>query len=210
MAIVVCDISRRGTFLNLPLWIDTMHEVAGEIEVYGSLEPSSSRVALHGEDAAPVMLSREVGRGRVAFAAGPFGYDLVTSRDNEERTVARRIEPSPLSAIHVSLLTNTLTELLGTPASLVIQKPLDQDLEVNARRRPDGSWLILTTNWSQAPVSIVLQLGQGAGRLVEGFAHTPAGVDALTPREVADLGAWKVSLKREESRVVRVTGTAGL
>jgi hypothetical protein len=83
-------------------------------------------------------------------------------------------------------------------------------VEVNARRRPDGSWLVLSTNWGQAPVSLVLRLGQGAGRVAEGFAQTPDGVDAVTSQEVADLSAWKVTLKGEESRLARVTTTAGL
>jgi hypothetical protein len=182
---------------------------AGDVTVYASVAPSSAHVAVRGEDDAPVVLTRQAGRGTVIFGAGPLGLDVVANRENEERTVARRVDPSPLSPAHAALLLRLLTDLLGRPASLIANGPIAQDVEVNARQRADDSWLILLTNWSSEPVELLLRLpGQGSGRVVEGFAQMPGGAEALAPEDVADLAGWSVALRSQESRLVQVAPSA--
>ena len=179
--------------------------MANEVEVYGSLRPAAAKVAVAGDGGAPIILSHSVGRGRVLFAAGPLGYGLVANRDNEKRTVAQRIQPNPLSADDVRLLTYALADLLGGPPSLIAEKPRGKDAEVNCLRSQDGGWLVLATNWENEPLRLVVRLAdRGRARVAESFSQTPGGMTERPANEAVSLARWELSLSPQEARLVRL------
>ena len=156
----------------------------------------------------PAVWYRNLGKGRVYFMSGPFGYDSVANRDNQERTHDRRILPDPIAPGHARML-DTVIEDANEGAHFILQTPVPgKDIEATCLRNSAGDLVVLVINWENEPVECTLQVpAEGHKPTLWGYRIGPDGGVAKLSIEMAPAATrWanELTLGPQEASVWRM------
>lgn len=180
------------------------HEAVGQplgtVTVYDRLELADGVNQTNVFDGRHVWIYRQVGAGQVAFLAGELGYDLPANRDNEKRTRAERIAPSPLNAAAVYLWREVLRGSIEFP--LLNREVVGDDVEVALRWDRTGRPLLLCVNWQDEPA--VAELPPTRPFVAGTDEAYRMGADGIVRAETLARGEPRLRLAPQEILVARL------
>ncbi len=126
--------------------------------VYDEITPADGVTVLAKVEGRPVIWEHPLRTGKAIYLAGQFGYDLVSNRDNQERTRERRIIPDPIAPGHAAIMDALLLRGCGEEPWVANELPPGKDVEVTCLTNAQGDLVVLTINWEDETVRCNLRL----------------------------------------------------
>jgi hypothetical protein len=143
--------------------------------VYERLTVASGAKVLAAVQGHPAVIEHPIGKGKVLYLAGTFGYDLVANRDNQKATRTQRIIPDPIATGHAAVFDALLRRgFADEPWALKALAP-GKDVEAACLTNSKGENVVLAINWENTGVNCTVQVPRKGTATLSGYRIGPDG-----------------------------------